>query len=216
MTSTGIGPPPITLAPRQAALRRAAFHLLLRAPDPVSPQRLAAELGQDLDTVVADLDLLDRVGRIRRTPGGDVLASLGLTLLPTRHRIAVGTTERHTWCALDALGILGALATDGWIDSEPPCGGGRIHIDVRGGVPMGHPESYVLFIAEQTPVASVVDQWCPLVNFFPDSESARAWATGTGAGGRTLGLTEAAQYATRLWRPLIDVAARSCDASEAT
>ncbi|MEW9548339.1 organomercurial lyase [Nonomuraea sp. NPDC050783] len=214
MTGTRYGPPPITLEPRQAALRAAAFHLLLRSPDPVPPRRLAAELGEETETVVADLDLLDRAGRIRRTADGDVLASLGLTLVPTRHRIAAGPAERHTWCALDALGILGALATDGWIESEAPGAGGRMRIDVRGGVPVGHPAAYVLFVAEQAPVASVVDQWCPLVNFFTDAESARSWAASARAEGRTLGLDEAARYATRLWLPLINAEARNGRAPE--
>jgi alkylmercury lyase-like protein len=199
---TGYGPPPVQLTARQTALRTAAFRLLLERHEPVAPQLLANALGAPVEDVARDLQVLDDTGRVK-LDGGAVLGSLGLTLVPTNHRINIDGAEWNTWCALDALGILGALAVDGWIESTNPVTGDRFHIRTVKGVPDGYEASHVLFLADQSPVASVIDQWCPQVNFFVDEASAQAWAAGAGARGRCFDIPAAAELATRLWQPLL-------------
>jgi Alkylmercury lyase len=203
----GFGPPAADLTPRQAALRTAAFRLLLETARPVPPDRLAAALGEDLAGITADLLVLAERGRIRLA-GQDVLASLGLTLVATHHQIGIDGARWHTWCALDALGILGALAVDSWIRSANPATGQHFHITIAGGVPRSAGVPPVLFMAGQAPVASVIDQWCPLVNFFTSRESALSWAAQSGVSGRCFDLADAFPLATALWQPLVGAAAR--------
>jgi hypothetical protein len=196
------GPPAADLTSRQAALRTAAFRLLLETGRPVPSTRLAAALGEELAGITADLLVLAERGRIRLA-GQDVLASLGLTLVGTNHQIGIDGARWHTWCALDALGILGALAVDSWIRSANPVTGQQFHITIADGVPRSAGPPPVLFIADQAPVASVIDQWCPLVNFFASRESALSWAAQAGARGRCFDLADAFPLATVLWQPLV-------------
>lgn len=199
---TDYGPPPVQLTARQTALRTAAFRLLLERHEPVPPDRLAQALGVPVEDVVADLRVLDDTGRVKLDDGA-VLGSLGLTVVPTNHRIAIDGAQWNTWCALDALGILGALEADGWIDSTNPATGDGFHITFVKGVPDGYEPAHVLFLADQSPVASVIDQWCPKVNFFVDEASAQAWADRVGARGRCYDIAAATELATRLWQPLL-------------
>jgi hypothetical protein len=196
------GPPVPNLTQRQTALRGAAFRALLDSGQPVPPDRLAAELGDDLAELTADLRTLAGRGLMRLADGA-VVASLGLTLVATNHELDIDGARWHTWCALDALGILGALAADGRISSTNPVIGERFEITVSGGTPSATGPPPVLFMAGQAPVASVIDQWCPLVNFFPSQEVALAWSGQAGVPGSCLDLAVAAPLAAKLWRPLI-------------
>jgi hypothetical protein len=202
--SARFGPPPAWgTTTTQTALRIAAFWSLLRAPEPVSQRQLAADTDLALPAVMTDLDLLATAGRIKRDESGAVTGSLGLTFTPTRHEIGVNGAQRHVYCALDAVGILAALAADGWIDTTNPATGHRFRLEVTAGVPYHPDPEPVLFIAGRAAVASVIDEWCPLVNFYPDEATASRWAATAGASGGCLGLADAARYGGQLWRPWI-------------
>jgi Alkylmercury lyase len=49
----------------------------------------------------------------------------------------------------------------------------------------------------------VIDQWCPLVNFFDDERAAQEWASERGVSGRSFGIDAATELGASLWRPLI-------------
>lgn len=197
-------PPPISLTGRQQVVLATAFRRLLDAPEPVPPERIAETLGCDVAEVVAALDPLDAAGRTKRDASGGVLASLGLTLTHTRHTITIDGVRRNTWCALDAVGILGALTADGAIQSLNPAAGREFQVTFRRGRPHGHDPAWVLFVAESQPVASVVEQWCPLVNFFPTESSALSWAGAAHVKGGCFTLEDATDLGTELWRPLLN------------
>lgn len=196
-------PPPLELTERQHAVLSAAFRALLDDDEPVAPADLAAAVGVDVDDVAADLAHLEEIGRMRRDERGRVLASFGLTLVDTPHEISVDGARRHTWCALDAVGILAALGADGWIASTNRSTGRSYRLEFGGGRPADGSDPCVLFIAEGNPVASVIDEWCPLVNFFDDERAAAAWAGERGVSGRSFDLGEAAELGATIWRPLI-------------
>ena len=197
------GPPIGVVTTQQAALLAETFWLLLDPGEPVSAERLAATTGGEIATVQAELEVLSQAGRMSRTGDGEVTGSLGLTLEPTSHTISVGGALRHTWCALDALGILAALHATGWIDSAEPATGRRFRIDVEAGVPRTAGNPWVVFIAERRPVGSVIADWCPLVNIFEDEQAARAWSADRGVSGECFGLAETASLGAQLWEPRI-------------
>src|SRR3989442_3811000 len=94
-------------------VRAVAFQLLLKTRGPVSIATLANELGPARNQVEAEVAQLDRQGLIRLIPGGDVVGSLGLSVVPSRHELHI--VDQHYWtlCAYDADGIIAALRDSG-------------------------------------------------------------------------------------------------------
>ena len=170
-----------------------AFNELLEAPQPVSVRLLAERLGTSVDELQLQLAALAERGWIRRDTDGGVVGSRGLSIEPTRHELQLPQGRRFTWCAYDTLGIFGALAVSGTIRSTTP-----LELEVVDGRPVAA-NGVVLFFP-QRPVASVVDEWCPLANFFLDAEAARAWAAANEIEGQVLALAEASERGTADWR----------------
>src|SRR5580692_3277152 len=106
----GFGPPAWPVSPSQRALLTAAFRLILGTGTAVAPSQLAVTTSLAASSVRADLAELAAAGRVRLADTGEVQGSLGLTVIRTRHEVRVGQAAGYTWCALDAVGILGALA----------------------------------------------------------------------------------------------------------
>jgi len=205
------------------ALLARAFHLLLGDGRPVSTARLAETLAWDPEQVERALVRLDRQGRIRRDQTGAVTGSHGLSLTPTPHELileqAPGQERRYwTWCAWDAVGILAALAASGRIRSTSPSSGAPIRLDFHHGRLRQADPELVVFFADTDRCApattgddsdccasgSVIDDWCPLVNFFEHADAARAWAAGHGVRGTAVGLAEATSQGKAAWRRWID------------
>jgi Alkylmercury lyase len=201
------------------ALLARAFHLLLDHGRPVSIARLAQALACDPDQVKHTLALLDRQGRIRRDPAGAVTGSHGLSLTPTPHELLLDQQPRQqrrywTWCAWDALGILAALDASGRIRSTSPGSRVPIQLDFDHGQPRNPEPALVVFFADTdccTPAAetgggsgcgsgSVIDDWCPLVNFFEHADAAQAWAAEHRVRGTAVPLAEATDQGKAAWR----------------
>lgn len=206
--STLVGPPAAELADRQRFLLATAFWLILDTGTVVPAARLAAAAGLSAGQAEADLAVLAGAGRIRRDEDGAVLGSLGLTILRTCHRVRIEDAPRNTWCALDAVGILGALGGDGQIDSVNPATGQSFSIEFAAGVPAGYAPEWVLFVAARREVTSVIEQWCPLVHFFADAPSATQWAVEHGVAGEAMTLPEATEFGAGLWRRSLAAAPR--------
>jgi hypothetical protein len=92
--------------------------------------------------------------------------------------------RRWAWCALDAVGIVGAVG-EGNIRSETA--DGRVELHVQHGEL--EPSEVASFVPDGSGMTSSVDQWCPLVNFFPTFEAATARAEQSGLPGRPVALT---------------------------
>jgi Alkylmercury lyase len=197
-----------------------AFHLLLDDRRPVSAARLAQALAGDLDQVEGTLAGLDQQGRIRRDQSGAVTGSHGLSLTPTPHELLLedhnGQEQRYwTWCAWDAVGILAALDASGRIRSTSPSSGAPIQLDFHHGRLRQDDSKLVVFFADTdccTPATStgddpdrcgsgsVIDNWCPLVNFFEHADAAKAWAAEQSVGGTAVPLAEATAQGRAAWR----------------
>jgi Alkylmercury lyase/DprA winged helix domain len=182
-------------------LLAAAFQLLLTEGRPVTVDRLASALGRDAQTVTGVLGRLEQAGRIRNRAGA-VTGSLGLSVEPTAHELLVEGARRWTWCAYDAVGILAALGASGQVRSRSPHTGAPIQFAVQQGRPVAG-SSVVVFLA-QGPCVSVVDDWCPLVNFFEDAQAAGAWAAQRGVTGTAVPLQQAAATGDAAWRSQLD------------
>lgn len=197
------------LTPAQNEILRICFEQLLgtAAPVPVSAIR-AAGPAPECD-IEAELITVAAAGRARLNERGDVTGAFGLSLDPTPHTMSIGDHVWHTWCAIDALGILGALEARGAISSLSPHSGKPIEIEVEAGHPCGGDLSSVVFLPGYRQGSSVVDQWCPSVNFFETADAAREWAAARGLAGECLALEHATELAAAAWRrrmraPVID------------
>jgi len=156
--------------------------------------------GAEVDPVVADevIGWFEERGSARRHRDGRVEGIAGLSTEPTRHRIELKVGTRWTWCALDAVGIVGAVG-EGLIVSKTNAG--RLMLEVRDGK-VEHTDAAV-FIADGYGMTSTMDEWCPLVNFFTTMKAAEAWAAESGAGGRVVRVDEIAPEATERWRSVL-------------
>jgi hypothetical protein len=185
----------------QNAVLALAFNELLEAPQPVSVELLADGLGTSVSAVEHQLVALSERGWIRREADGGVVGSRGLSIESTRHELELPQGSRFTWCAYDTLGIFGALAVSGKIRSQTPFEQ-PIELEVVDGRPVAA-NGVVLFFPQRQ-VTSVVEEWCPLANFFLDAEAARAWADANDVEGLVLTLEEASERGTADWRDCCD------------
>ncbi len=175
--------------PEVAALRAAGFRLLLEKGRPIPLDDLAAAAGlprHDVDEILARPEAR---GRVRLDGEGRVVGIAGLSIEPTRHRLRIGPTIRWTWCALDAVGILGALAADGSVSSTDPHTGRPVIVNFVGGEPRGEA---ALFILAGYDGHDVVEEWCPSVNFFT-----------TTVDGDVVAVAHVAPGAAEMWRPVV-------------
>ena len=187
----------------EAMVRAAAFRLLIRSGEGITPESLAQVTGITGDRLAVLLDDLDRAGRIRRDEAGRVCGSAGLSVVPDRHEIEIEGRRFWTWCAYDILGIFGALQGSGRASSPIPGTRDVIHLDFTGGRPQ---KSNAVLFRPDTELMSccenVYEEWCPNSNLFADRAAARKWATEHGLQGRVLTLTKAADLATEEWKSL--------------
>ena len=191
----------------QAAILRAAFWFLLDAGEPVAPDQLATATGLDGPAVRGEIERLAEAGRLRLVASGAISGALGLSVEPTTHELRFGAARRHTWCALDALGIVAALDATGRLRTVSPHTGDPIEIGFVNGTATSGALHSVLFLARYQAGTPVVDAWCPLVNLFEDEAAARAWAANRGIeDGEFVPLASALPRAGDMWRPRIGAA----------
>jgi hypothetical protein len=179
----------------------AAFRELLRTRAAVSTTTLAATLGAgEPDIRQAVAGLLGR-GRMCVADGGDVVGAAGLSVVPSRHELLLEGHRFWTWCASDALGILGALRASGTVHTRDPQNGRDLRVAVTGGAP--DESATVLFMVDLTTFTSTHDEWCPLVNLFESERSARTWVAARGLSGSVLPVAEATSRGALRWARLV-------------
>lgn len=184
-----------------AALRAAGFALLLEHGTPVTTTDWAERSRVDEDRVEEILRSPAMQGRVELDERGRLLGIAGLTITPTRHALDIDGTTRWTWCALDAVGILGALEATGTIRSTDPQSGAAIEINVDGGMPAGDTS---LFILGGYDSGNIREDWCPRVNFFANRDDAEAWVRANELDGDIVSVAEIAVGATAMWRPVVE------------
>ena len=184
-----------------ARIRHAAFRGLLTTAAPVNAADLAVRADLSMEVVSAGLRELAGAGRVHVTHNDQVIGSAGLSVVPSRHELLLGGRLFWTWCAWDAVGILGALRASGVIRSRDPLTGAAIAISFTAGLP--EPSHVAMFRADDEGYASIRDEYCPLTNLFHDGQTAEAWARERGVRGIVAALPEATTAAAQEWSELV-------------
>ncbi|MFQ5947760.1 MAG: organomercurial lyase [Acidimicrobiia bacterium] len=164
-------------------------------------EELAAAAGLDIGQVDDILASRRAQGRVQFDDHGRLIGIAGLTIEPTRHQLHLGATTRWTWCALDAVGILGALQATGTVQSTDPRTGNPVGIDFTDGEPQG---DTTLFILGGYDGSNLVEEWCPLVNFFATPADAQAWVYANHLEGDIVSVARIAADAADMWRPVLE------------
>ncbi len=185
-----------------AAIRSAAFTLLLDTGEPVSVADLTAATAIAPDRVAEIYESAQARGRVEFDDDGDLIGIAGLSLTPSRHQLTTGDITRWTWCALDAVGILGALGATGTVRSSDPHTGDAIEIEFVDGVPGTDTH---IFILGGYADGNVREDWCPRVNFFATLDAARAWVTANNVKGDIVSVADITADAAEMWRPVVDI-----------
>ena len=187
-----------------AAIRSAGFTLLLETGRPVTVADLIAATDVPPDRVAEIFASVRARGRVEFDYEGRLIGLAGLTLTPGRHELTIDGTTRWTWCALDAIGILGALEASGTVTSTDPQMGETIEIEFTD----GHPDTDAhLFILGGFGEGNVREEWCPLVNFFSSRRAAEEWVAAEGLEGDVVAVADITPDAAAMWRPVVDLEA---------
>ena len=187
----------------QAAIRSAAFRLLLAHSESIDVEELSDATGIKPDRVAIVLDELDSAGRIRRDQHGRVVGSAGLSITPDRHAIELNGRKFWTWCANDILGIFAALGASGRALSPSP-DGHTIEVQFQQGRPVDN--QIVLFRPDEDLMScceNVYEEWCPNSNLFFHAEEANRWAEERGIRGQVLDLEVASDLGAKDWADLV-------------
>ena len=187
------------LAPEVAALRTAGFKLLLDHGLPVELDDWAEAAGVDQETIG---DVLNRnAGRVQLDDQGRLLGIAGLTIEPSGHELDINGQKRWTWCALDAVGILGALEATGTIRSTDPRTGATVTIEFMDGQPQG---GATIFVLGGYDGGNIREEWCPLVNFFNTRSDAETWVQDNQLNGDILTVRQITGEASEMWQAVTD------------
>lgn len=185
---------------RIRTLRNVGFRLLYETGEPASVDRIAQQTGWSIDVVEEMLVSPETAGRVRRDDAGRLVGIAGLSIEPTAHEVRIGDRTFWTWCALDAVGIVAALKETGAVFSTPPNGSGTLEIRFVDGASLSD-ES--LFILGDFDAVNTVETWCPSVNFFASRQEATSWAEGHHLEGDVVSISQIAQSAEEMWRPVV-------------
>jgi hypothetical protein len=183
----------------QRKVRSAAFLELLCAGRPASNETVARDAGSPICLVREVLAQFAERGSAQFDGKDRIVGIAGISIEPTRHTLDLPPGKRWTWCALDAVGIVGALGS-GTITSTGP--GGDFAIGYHKGC--FDPADLVIFIADGYGITSSIGGWCPLVDFFPSIPAAEDWARERGIEGRGVPVRHLASIAAERWRTIIE------------
>ena len=181
--------------PELAAIRSVVFRRLLDHDRAVTRAEVAAATGLDETTIATVIE--GNAGPVELDTDGSIVGIAGLTINPTPHQVVINDKTRWTWCALDAVGILGALGATGSIHSTDPATGKQIDISFLEGTP---DTDATLFILSGYDGANARGDWCPLVNFFATRVDAESWVSDKGLQGDIVSVAEIAKDATAMWQ----------------
>ena len=181
----------------------AAFSLLFESDKPATEMAISARSGLDLDDTNKRLAEVEERGMLRRDDNSHVIGIAGLTIVPTQHEITIGDTTRWTWCALDAIGIIGAIGRGGRFTTTVPGSDAQATLEFT--TDSTTDSSAVVFMADGFADWPGTDNRCTTVNLFPTAEQAEAWAATAGVTGEPITVTNLMADATEMWTPLVEM-----------
>jgi alkylmercury lyase len=178
------------------AVSREAFRRLLDAKTP-RIEELIEGTGASRRRVTRALDQLVHHG-YAVVEDDMVVGMRGLTVRPSRHRMALGDHQFYTWCAYDLIGVTAALEVDAVVGTT--CGHCEepIEVHIRQGQPVDD-EKIVGWLPCRTP-GRVIEEFCPYANLFCEEEHLLAWRSASeGAEGEIADLSALAEHGREDW-----------------
>ncbi len=145
---------------------------------PVSAQRLSADLGLPVEQVEAIIGQLGSAGVEVDSKGR--LVGVVLTLNPTPHRFRVEGNDLYAWCAIDTLFLPAYLEETAQVESTCPVTGEVIHLTITPtGVASYSPGSTVISLIDPRKVSCSTrgpqSAVCSQMHFFHSREAAETW-----------------------------------------
>lgn len=190
-----------SISPAGTRLRRWAFDRILQG----KPAMLAAanaELGLRDGELGEALQELARMGLLTRDASGrEVTGSMGLTKVPTKHRLVLRDRTLFTWCALDAIGISAGQRLDAIVESATFDGGIAVRLRIKQGQPVVEANPFHIRVPATFVGERIRETVCPRIEF---------WAGPAASGTKDLiaiTLPEAAELGQALWSPPPDARA---------
>ncbi len=158
-----------------------AVYRLLAEGRPLSAERLADAVGAE-PAAVLDAVRATAKSAIHWDDAGRIIGYGGLTLEPTRHRLAVDRRTLYTWCAFDSLFVPELLAEPADVTSTCPATGHEIRLTVSPDrVERVEPDGTVLSFVTPGKArceADIRGAFCRHVNFFRSAAAAADWPAG--------------------------------------
>ncbi len=186
-----------------AAIRSAGFKLLLDTGKPVTIGDLIDATDIPAERVVEIFDEVRARGRVEFDDEDRLIGLAGLTLTPSRHQLSIDGSVRWTWCALDAVGILGALQATGTVKSTDPQTGDEIEIGFVEG--KADTDAHLFILGGYTEEGNVRQDWCPRVNFFTSRHAAEEWVADNGLEGDIVAVSDISDDAAAMWQPVVEL-----------
>lgn len=181
-----------------------AFRTLLHSGERVCVTALEKTL-TDLNggVVKGCVEKLHRSGHLELDSDGFIVGAVGLSLTPSKHEIEIDGKRFWTWCALDVIGIFGALGASGSAKSYEPSKKEAIQFNFVNGVLQD--TDVLVSIPDPKSVGSVCCDWCPNVNFFACRSAAEEWIQETGVRGALVSASNLANVAREAWSRCINI-----------
>lgn len=183
-------------------VQAAAFQNLLRTGQHFTIEDIATLTALDNSTVIGCIDRIRQAGHIRFDADGFIEGVAGLSLSPTKHEVLIDGRRFWTWCALDVLGIFGALNASGFAKSSDPSSGESVELQFIDGVVQEM--KFTVFLSDLSNVASICYDWCPNTNFFVSRSSAERWAKANAAKGSVIEVANLVPVAREAWSRLVE------------
>lgn len=183
-------------------VQAAAFQNLLRTGQHFTIEDIATLTKLDYSTVIGCFDSIRQAGHIRFDADGFIEGAAGLSLSPTRHEVLIDGRRFWTWCALDVIGIFGALNASGFAKSSDPSSGESIELQFIDGVVQEM--NFTVFLSDLSNGASICCDWCPNTNFFVSRSSVERWAKANAAKGSVIAVASLVPVAREAWSRLVE------------
>ncbi|WP_043620259.1 organomercurial lyase [Nonomuraea candida] len=204
------GPAPAVGPPEEVL--DVACRALLRTGAPLPLEALATAMGTGLADAEREVATQESRGRMTRDGDGRIVASAGISVVPSDYELRVGARVMWAWCANTAFGVMSALAMGGEVVSHCPAGGALLRTVFDGPLPReeGRAVHWPSDSFRQS-CGSLAQEYCPTFALFENAQAAHAWAGAKGIPGEVLPVREATERARVRWRKSLDLDGEGAD-----
>lgn len=147
------------------------FEKFMQNSGPIAMRDFAELVARDKEEV---LKLVQSKGEINAN--GDLVALLGLSIVPTKHELVMAGRKFYTWCAADSLIFPAILDEDAVIHSKDPINDENIEIKISGDQLVEvTPEGAMISWIDEIDEDDIRCSMCNRVHFFASHETAASW-----------------------------------------